>query len=69
MGGIRIAHFIRLLDGCCQWMKRFGTPPAERKASDKQQAEIRRFKAALKRVSEQRDIPKKAATYFAKVPG
>lgn len=24
MGGIRIAHFIRLLDGGYQWMKRFG---------------------------------------------
>lgn len=52
-----------------QWMKRFGVPQAERNASDDQQAEIRRLKAELKRVSEERDILKKAATYFAKVSG
>ncbi len=52
-----------------QWMKRFGIPPAERKVSDDQQAEIRRLKAELKRVSEERDILKKAATYFAKMSG
>lgn len=52
-----------------QWMKRFGVTPAERKTADEQQAEIRRLKAELKRVGEERDILKKAATYFAKVAG
>lgn len=50
-------------------MKRFSVPPAERKAVDDQQAEIRRLKSELKRVSEERDILKKAATYFAKQSG
>lgn len=44
-----------------QWVKRFSAPPAERKAADDQQAELRRLKAELKRVSEERDILKKAA--------
>lgn len=52
-----------------QWIKRFSVPPAERKAVDDQQAEIRRLKSELKRVSEERDILKKAATYFAKQSG
>ena len=52
-----------------QWVKRFSAPPAERKAADDQQAELRRLKAELKRVSEERDILKKAATYFAKLSG
>jgi len=52
-----------------QWIKRFSAPPAERKAADDQQAELRRLKAELKRVSEERDILKKAATYFAKLSG
>ena len=52
-----------------QWVKRFSVPPAERRAGDDQQAEIRRLKAELKRVSEERDILKKAATYFAKQSG
>lgn len=52
-----------------QWVKRFSVAPAERRAGDDQQAEIRRLKAELKRVSEERDILKKAATYFAKQSG
>jgi transposase len=52
-----------------QWVKRFSVPPAERKTVDDQHAEIRRLKAELKRVSEERDILKKAATYFAKQSG
>jgi transposase len=45
-----------------QWIKRYSLPPAERDAVKDQQAEI-------KRVTEERDILKKAATYFAKVSG
>lgn len=52
-----------------QWVKRYSATPAEQKASDEQQAEIRRLKAELKRVTEERDILKKAAAYFAKASG
>lgn len=52
-----------------QWIKRFSVPPAERRVGDDQQAEIRRLKSELKRVSEERDILKRAATYFARQSG
>ena len=51
------------------WTKRFGVPEAERKAVDAQSDEMRRLKAELKRVAEERDILKKAAVYFAKTSG
>jgi transposase len=52
-----------------QWRKRYSLPAAERAAASDQQAEVRRLKAELKRVTEERDILKKAAAYFAKVSG
>ena len=51
------------------WTKRYGVPEVERKAVDSQAAEMRRLKAELKRVTEERDILKKAAVYFAKTSG
>ena len=48
------------------WTKRYGVPDAERKAQDAQSDEMRRLKAELKRVTEERDILKKAGVYFAK---
>lgn len=50
------------------WIKRYG-PDAETyqaKASD--QAEIKRLQKELKRVTEERDILKKAAAFFANHP-
>jgi len=44
-------------------------PEAERIAVQDQQTEIRQLKAELKRVTEERDILKKAAAYFAKTSG
>ncbi|AZY48141.1 hypothetical protein C0J09_02585 [Bordetella avium] len=44
------------------WLKRYS-------GSAEQSAEVRRLKAALKRVSEEHDILKKAAAYFAKQSG
>ena len=44
------------------WTKRYGVP-------DAQSDEMRRLKAELKRVTEERDILKKAAVYFAKTSG
>ena len=51
------------------WTKRYGTPEEERKVVDTQADELRRLKAELKRVTEERDILKKAAVYFAKTSG
>ncbi len=49
-----------------QWLKDHGQPVEARQEQQNQSAEIRRLKAELKRVSEERDILKKAAAYFAK---
>jgi len=48
------------------WIKRYGLPEGERLEQQTQSAEIRRLKSELKRVTEERDILKKAAAYFAK---
>ena len=48
------------------WLKSYGQPAEARQEQQNQSAEIRRLKAELKRVSEERDILKKAAAYFAK---
>lgn len=48
------------------WIKKFGPGPEHAAKVDDQQAEIRRLKAELKRVTEERDILKKATAYFAK---
>jgi transposase len=51
------------------WEKRYSAPEDERKAQDAQADEVRRLKAELKRVTEERDILRKAAAYFAKASG
>ena len=43
--------------------------PDQRQAQCSQADEMRRLKAELKRVTEERDILKKAAAYFAKQSG
>jgi transposase len=43
------------------WIKRYSVPEEERIASDAQADEVRRLKAELKRVTDERDILKKAA--------
>jgi transposase len=47
-----------------EWRKRYAKPAAAR--DDDQAAEVRRLKRELQRVTEERDILKKAAAYFAK---
>lgn len=47
------------------WIKKYGPDSAEHQARADEQAEIRRLKKELKRVTEERDILKKAAAYFA----
>ena len=47
------------------WMKRYAASPTAA-VKDDQSAEIRRLKQELARVTEERDILKKATAYFAK---
>lgn len=47
------------------WIKKYGPDSADHQARADEQAEIRRLKKELKRVTEERDILKKAAAYFA----
>ena len=49
-----------------QWLKLYTLPEETRAVVDSQSDEIRRLKAELRRVTEERDILKKAAAYFAK---
>lgn len=52
------------------WIKRYKSPQAmaQAKISDNVNAEIKRLQKELKRVTEERDILKKAAAYFANNP-
>ena len=50
------------------WKNKFGPDAAEQRAKASDQAEIKRLKKELKRVTEERDILKKAAAYFANQP-
>lgn len=47
------------------WIKKFGPDSAVHAAAASEQAEIKRLKKELKRVTDERDILKKAAAYFA----
>ena len=51
------------------WIRKFGKPTVVQRAEAEQGAEMRRLKAELRRVTEERDILKKAAAYFAKQSG
>jgi len=48
-----------------EWRKKFSKPATD-SGEDDQAAEVRRLKRELARVTEERDILKKAAAYFAK---
>lgn len=52
-----------------QWIKARQMSPDQRQAQGSQADEMRRLKAELKRVTEERDILKKAAAYFARQSG
>lgn len=47
------------------WIKRYGDEGAQHQTITAQQAELRRLKADFRRVTEERDILKEAAAYFA----
>ncbi len=48
------------------WRKKYGQGSKKAAQIDDQPAEIQRLRAELKRVTEERDILKKATAYFAK---
>ena len=48
------------------WLKKYGHGSERANQNNQQESEIKRLKAELKRVTEERDILKKAAAYFAK---
>ena len=52
-----------------KWVKEQQTPTGQHRQKLSQTEELRRRKAELKRVTEERDILKKAAAYFAKLSG
>lgn len=47
------------------WISKYGSNSAQHQAQSQQQEEIRKLKAELRRVTEERDILKEAAAYFA----
>ncbi len=51
------------------WIKRYGDHAEQYQSAKQQDSEIRKLKADLRRVTEERDILKKAAWYFAKESG
>lgn len=48
------------------WVKKYSLPEPIRTQNDQQEARIKQLQADLRRVTEERDILKKAAAYFAK---
>jgi transposase len=48
------------------WIKRYGPDSEQHNQAAAEAAEIRRLKKELQRVTEERDLLKKAAAYFAK---
>jgi len=71
--GHRVAEVAARLDvsqhSLYAWIKRYSQPAEARAVQNSQADELRRLKAELKRVTEERDILKKAAAYFAKQSG
>ena len=68
--GYSVADVARRLDvtthSLYAWIKKYGPDSKGHDAQTEAEAEIRRLKKELNRVTEERDILKKAAAYFAK---
>ena len=68
-GGYAVADVARRLGTTTHslytWRQKYTANTPQTVADNKQQAEINRLKSELKRVTEERDILKKAAVYFA----
>lgn len=69
-GGYAVADVARRLGTTTHslyaWLKKYDSQAKQTGQSHEQKEEITRLKAELKRVTEERDILKKAAAYFAK---
>ena len=50
------------------WKQKYGPDAAEHQEKAESEQEVRRLKKELRRVTEERDILKKAAVYFANQP-
>jgi transposase len=50
-------------------VKRYGKPAEQRQQESNEAVELRRLRSEVKRLTEERDILKKAAAYFAKESG
>lgn len=48
------------------WLRKYGEPSPQQSAKTDLQEEVAKLKAELRRVTEERDILKKATAYFAK---
>ena len=68
--GYSVADVARRLDvtthSLYAWIKKYGPDSKDHHAQTEAETEIRRLKKELNRVTEERDILKKAAAYFAK---
>jgi transposase len=51
------------------WVKRYGKAAEQRQQESSEAIELRRLRSEVKRLTEERDILKKAAAYFAKESG
>ena len=51
------------------WVKRYGRSAQQREQDSAEAVELRRLRSEVKRLTEERDILKKAAAYFAKESG
>jgi transposase len=71
--GRSVAEVTRALgvsvDSMYAWLRTHRKTRPERQAEAAEQSEVRRLQAELRRVTEERDILKKAAAYFAKQHG
>ena len=54
------------VDSLYAWVKKYGPDSAVHQARSAEQAELSKLRKELKRVTEERDLLKKAAAYFAK---
>ena len=69
-GGYAVSDVASRLDvtthSLYNWLKKYGPDSAVFQAKTVEQAELQRLRKELKRVTEERDLLKKAAAYFAK---
>ena len=54
------------VDSLYAWVKKYGPDSVTHQAKTAEQTELNRLRKELKRVTEERDLLKKAAAYFAK---